>query len=147
MDISNLTNAIKECYNEMKKTHDKLMKDMNTRFDNEEKKITQIKKQDKDLDIILKFNEIRKVLGMDLGLQIALNDAIEQTAFNIIINNFPEEEIDKYLKDIFLPHSLRYKGVTEEVKKEVKEKIENMRENGINAPKPNKITQQEDIKK
>lgn len=130
--------------NEMKKTHDKLMKYMNTRFDNENKKIEQIKQQDKDLDIILKFNEIRKILGMDLGLQIALNDAIEQTAFNIIINNFSKEEIDKYIKEIFLPYSLRYKGVTEEVKKEVKE---NMRENGINAPKPNEIKHKESIKK
>jgi hypothetical protein len=110
----------------MKKTHDKLMKDMNNRYDREEQKIKQIIQQDKDLDIILKFNEIRKILGMDLGLQIALNDAIEQTAFNVIINNFPKEEIEKYLKEIFLPYSLRYKGVTEEVKKEVKEKIEKM---------------------
>lgn len=139
--------STKKWYEEMKKTNDKLMKDMNNRYDREEQKIKQIIQQDKDLDIILKFNEIRKVLGMDLGLQIALNDAIEQTAFNVIINNFPKEEIEKYLKDIFLPYSLRYKNTNEEVKQEVIKKIENMRQNGINAPKPTEIKHKEEIKK
>ncbi len=143
----NLKQNSKEWYDEMRKSHDSLMKNITSRYDNEEKKIKEIIENDKDLKNILKFNDIRKILGMDLGLQISLNDAIEQTAFYVINNNFPKQEIEKYLNDIFFKHSLRYKGVSDEVKQEVKEKIENMNENDTNAPKPNKIKHKESIKK
>jgi len=143
----NLKQNSKEWYDEMRKSHDSLMKNITSKYDNEEKKIKEIIENDKDLKNILKFNDIRKILGMDLGLQISLNDAIEQTAFYVINNNFPKQEIEKYINDIFFKHSLRYKGVSDEVKQEVKEKIENMKENDINAPKPNKTKHKEVNKK
>ena len=137
----------KEWYDEFRASHDKMMKDMSSRFEGEEKKIQGVINKDMDLRIILKFNEIRRNLSMDLGLQIALNDATEQTAFYVINNNFSKEEIKKYCDEIFFPYSLRYKGVSENLKQEVKEKIENMNENDTNAPKPNEIKHKERIKR
>jgi len=137
----------KEWYDEFKASHDKMMKDMSSRFEDEEKKIKEIKEKNLDLKVILQFNEIRKLLGMDLGLQLALNNATEQTAFYVINNIFSKQEIEKYLDDIFFKHSLRYKGVSDDVKQEVREKIENMKENDTNAPKPNEIKHKESIKK
>ena len=55
-------------------------------------------------------------------------------------------KIKKYCDEIFFPYSLRYKGVSENLKQEVKEKIENMKENDTNAPKPNEIKHKESIK-
>jgi predicted transcriptional regulator len=143
----NLKQNSKEWYDEMRKSHDNLMKNMTSRMDYEEKKIKEIIENDVDLKNILKFNDIRKFLGMDLGLQISLNDAIEQTAFYVMNNNFSKQEIEKYLDDIFFKHSLRYKGVSDNVKQEVREKIENMKENDTNAPKPNEIKHKEVNKK
>lgn len=137
----------KKWYDELKESSDKMMSDISSRFEDEEKKIQEVINKDTDLKIILKFNEIRKILGMDLGLQIALNDAIEQTAFYVINNNFSKQEIKKYMDDFFFKHSLRYKGVSDDVKQEVREKIEKKQQNDTNAPKPNKIKHKKSIKK
>lgn len=137
----------KEWYDEFKKFYDKDLKRNLSRFEKEDNKIKEIIKKDKDLEVILKFNDIRRILGMDLGLQIALNDAIEQTAFNVIANNFKKEEIENYCSNIFFPHSLRYKDIPEDLKKKVKEKIEKMYKNGFNAPKSKQNKHKEDNKK
>jgi len=100
-------------------------------------KIKRLSEEDRDLKNILFFEKIRNTLSSDLGLQIALNNATELTAFYLLKNHFSEERI-KECAEKFLRASDRYKNVPQELIEEVKKKIEieNLPKNSFKVAKP-----------
>jgi len=100
----------KEEFKQFKEMHNRLMADMRKTQEEYDNKIKKLINRDKDLRNMLFFDKIIKLLGSDLGLQIALNDAIELTAFSIIQSNFKKEEVEKYKDNLFFKHSKRSCG-------------------------------------
>lgn len=113
-----------ESSEDIKKEYEEIMANMKALQDKEDNHLNKIIKSNKDLINILFFNRILKTLNSDLGLQIALNEATELTAFSIIKENFSEEEIKEYQEQLFFRYSLRYKNTPQEVIEKTKTHIE-----------------------
>lgn len=108
---------------EVRKEANKIMADLEENMKKQDNMINNLVLKNKDLTNFLLFNKIMKILSSDLALQLALNEATELTAFSIVKENFPEDEIKEYQEQLFFPRSLRYKGVPDEIISNVQEKI------------------------